>query len=264
MSTPSLDIAATGMQAQQMFVDVTSNNLANVNTTAYKLQVPLFQDLLYQDLHRVGSNSSDNGTKVPSGIQVGLGVKLAAISRNVLQGTLQATQGPLDLSVQGKGYFQITLPDGSIAYTRDGAFQLSPDGIIVTADGFQVQPAITIPPDATSISINQSGQVSVTIQGQADPQILGQFQTASFINPPGLLAKGSNLFLETSASGTPQLGTPGADGFGTLSQGFLESSNVNPITELTNLIKAQRVYEMNSTVVTKTDQMLSTIHQATT
>jgi len=259
----ALNIAATGMQAQQMFVDVSSNNLANINTTAYKLQIPLFQDLLYQDRRRVGTNSSDNSTRVPSGIQMGLGVKLAAISRNVLQGTLQATQGPLDIAVQGKGYFQVTQPDGSIAYTRDGSFQLSPDGIIVTADGFQLQPAITIPPNATSISINQSGEVSVTIQGQADPQILGQFQTASFINPPGLLAIGANLFIESSASGTPQLGTPGADGFGTLSQGFLESSNVNPITELTNLIKAQRVYEMNSTAVTKQDQMLQSLHQAT-
>jgi len=259
----ALNIAASGMQAQQMFVDVSSNNLANINTTAYKLQVPLFQDLLYQDLRRVGAKSSDNATIVPSGIQKGLGAKLAAISRNVLQGTLQATQGPLDIAVQGKGYFQVTQPDGSIAYTRDGSFQLSPDGIIVTADGFPIQPAITIPPNATSISINQSGEVSVTIQGQADPQILGQFQTASFINPPGLLAMGSNLFLESSASGTPQLGTPGADGFGTLSQGFLESSNVNPITELTNLIKAQRVYEMCSTAITKQDQMLQTAHQAT-
>lgn len=262
MGVASLDIAATGMQAQQMSVDVTSNNLANANTTGYKLQIAQFQDLLYQDYRRVGSNSSDNSTKVPSGIQIGLGAKIAAISRNVLQGTLQATQGPLDLAIQGKGYFQVTLPDGSIAYTRDGAFQLSPDGIIVTADGFQLQPAITIPPNATSVSINQSGQVSVTIQGQADPQILGQFQTAAFINPPGLLAQGNNLFLETSASGTPQLGTPGADGFGTLIQGFLENSNVNPITELTNLIKYQRVYEMCSTIVTKTDQMLQALNQA--
>jgi flagellar basal-body rod protein FlgG len=260
MST-SLATAATGMQAQQSYIDVISNNLANANTTAYKLQVPQFQDLLYQDRRRVGSNSSDN-TKVPSGIQLGLGTRLASISRNVLQGTLQATQGPLDLAVQGKGYFQVTLPDGTIAYTRDGAFQLSPDGIIVTADGYQLQPAITIPPNTTSISISQVGQVSVTIQGQAEPTTLGQFQTASFINPPGLLAQGNNLFLESAASGTPQLGTPGADGFGTMIQGFLENSNVNPITELTNMIKAQRVYEMNSKVITKSDEMLQALNQA--
>lgn len=262
MGVASLDIAATGMQAQQLFVDVTSNNLANANTTAYKLQVPQFQDLLYQDRRRVGTQSSDNATRVPAGIHLGLGSRLSSISRNVLQGTLQATQGPLDLAIQGKGYFQVTLPDGTIAYTRDGSIQLSPDGIMVTQDGYQFQPAITIPPNATSISINQSGQVSVTIQGQAEPSILGQFQTAAFINPPGLLAQGNNLFLESSASGTPQLGTPGADGFGTLIQGFLENSNVNPITELTNLIKAQRVYEMNSKIVTATDQMMQALNQS--
>lgn len=258
----ALDIAASGMQSQQLFVDVTSQNLANVNTTAYKMQRPEFQDLLYQNLRRVGTNSSDNSTIVPSGIQIGLGVKLAAVTRNTNQGPLQPTENPLDIAVQGKGYFQITQPDGTIAYTRDGAFQLSPDGIIVTADGFQLQPSITIPQNATSISINQSGEVSVTIQGQTDPQILGQIQTAAFINPPGLQAIGNNLFLETSASGTPLLGTPGLDGFGTMAQGFLESSNINPITELTNLIKAQRVYEMNSTIVTKSDQMLQSLNQS--
>lgn len=258
----SLDIASSGMQAQQLFVDVTSQNLANINTTAYKLQRPEFQDLLYQDLRRVGANSSDNSTIVPSGVQIGLGVKLAAIARNVNQGVTQPTEGPLDVAIQGKGYFQITLPDGTLAYTRDGAFQLSPDGIIVTADGYQLQPSITIPQNATSISVNQSGQVSVTIQGQTTPQILGQIQNAGFINPPGLQAIGNNLFLETAASGTPLLGTPGQDGFGTTLQGFLETSNVNPVTELTNLIRAQRVYEMNSTVVTKSDQMLQALTQS--
>lgn len=258
----SLSIAATGMQAQQLYVDVTSQNLANINTTAFKLQRPEFQDLLYQDLRRAGANSSDNSTIVPTGVQIGLGVKLAAIYRSISQGALQSTENPLDLSVQGKGYFQITQPDGSIAYTRDGAFQLSPDGIIVTVDGFQLQPSITIPQNATSISVNQSGQIAVTVQGTTTPQIVGQIQTASFINAAGLQATGSNLFTETAASGTPLLGTPGADGFGTLIQGFLESSNVNPVTELTNLIRAQRVYEMNSKVLSTTDEMMQALTQS--
>jgi len=258
----SLDIAASGMQAQQYFVDVTSQNLANINTTAYKLQRPEFQDLLYQDQRRVGSNSSSNSTIVPSGVQLGLGVKLASIARNTGQGTLQPTENPLDIAISGKGYFQITMPDGSLAYTRDGAFQLDPSGIMVTADGFQLQPSITIPQNATSIAINQSGQVSVTIQGQATPQIVGQIQTAAFINASGLTSMGNNLFQETAASGTPLLGTPGLDGFGNLTEGFLESSNVNPITELTNLIRAQRVYEMNSKSITTTDQMFQALNQA--
>lgn len=258
----SLDIAATGMQAQQLYVDVTSQNLANVNTTAYKLQRPEFQDLLYQSERRVGTNSSDNGTIVPTGIQIGLGVKTGAIYRNTSQGTMQNTSNSLDTAVQGRGMFQITLPDGTLAYTRDGAFQLSPDGELVTADGFPLEPAITIPQDAISISINQSGEVSVSLQGQTAPQIVGQIQTVVFVNSPGLEASGNNLYLETAASGTPILGTPGADGFGTILQGFLESSNVNPVTELTNLIKAQRVYEMNSKIVSKSDEMLQSLNQS--
>lgn len=258
----SLDIAATGMQAQQLYVDVTSQNLANINTTAYKLQRPEFQDLLYQNARRVGTNSSDSGTIVPTGIQIGLGVKTAAIYRNTGQGTLQATENPLDIAIQGKGLFQITQPSGEIAYTRAGAFQVSPDGTIVTADGFQVEPAITIPQNAISISINQSGEVFATIANQTTPQNLGQLQTVSFINEAGLQAIGNNLYLETAASGSPITGTPGLDGFGTILQGFLENSNVNPVTELTNLIKAQRVYEMSSKVVSKTDEMLQTLTQS--
>ncbi len=258
----SLDIAATGMQAQQLYVDVTSQNLANINTTAYKLQRPEFQDLLYENERRVGANSSDNGTIVPTGIQIGLGVKTGAIYRNTEQGTMQNTSNPLDIAIQGKGFFQITQPDGTISYTRAGTFQLSPDGTLVTADGFQVEPAITIPQNATAISINQSGEVSVTIQGQITAQVVGQLQTVNFINEAGLQAAGNNLYFETAASGTPILGTPGADGFGTILQGFLESSNVNPVTELTNLIKAQRVYEMNSKIVSKTDEMLQALNQS--
>lgn len=258
----SLDIAATGMQAQQTNVDVISNNLANSNTNAYKYQRADFQDLLYQTLRRVGSNSSNNSTIVPVGVHLGLGVKTAAIGRNTAQGPLQNTSNTLDIAIQGKGYFQITLPDGSTAYTRDGSFKPSADGIIVTIDGNPLQPSITIPQNSTSVSINQSGEVSVTVQGQTTPQTLGLIQTASFINPAGLEAIGGNLLLETAATGAPILGTPGTDGNGTLLQGFLEGSNVNPVTELTNLIKAQRVYEMNSKIISKSDEMLSNLNQS--
>ncbi len=258
----SLDIAATGMQAQQLYVDVTSQNLANINTTAYKLQRPEFQDLLYQTQRGVGTNSSDNGTIVPTGIQLGLGVRTAAIGRNTSQGTLESTSGALDVAIQGRGYFQVTMPDGSTAYTRDGSFQISPDGSIVTNDGFDVTPTITIPQNATAISINQSGEVFATIPAQTAPQLLGQIQMVNFINEAGLQALGNNLLAETAASGSPLTGTPGLDGFGTILQGFLESSNVNPVTELTNLIKAQRVYEMNSKIVSKTDEMLQSLNQS--
>lgn len=258
----SLDIAATGMQAQQLYVDVTSQNLANINTTAYKLQRPEFQDLLYQNDKRVGTNSADSGTIVPTGIQIGLGVKTGAIYRNTNQGTLQNTSNTLDVAIQGKGFLQITLPSGEIAYTRAGALQLSPDGTIVTADGNQVEPAITIPPTTTAISINQSGEVFATIPNQVAPQNLGQFQTASFINEAGLQAIGGNMYMETVASGAPVTGTPGTNGYGTMLQGYLESSNVDAVTELTNLIKAQRVYEMNSKIISKSDEMLQNLNQS--
>lgn len=262
MTTRSLDIAATGMQAQQTYVDVTSQNLANINTTAYKLQRPEFADLLYQNERAVGSNSSDNGTILPSGIQIGLGVRTSAIDRNTSQGTLQQTSAPLDLAIQGRGYFQITLPDGTLGYTRAGSFQIGNDGSLVTLDGFRLNPAITIPQNAINISVDQSGQVSVTLPAQTAPQVLGQIQTGNFINEGGLQALGNNLFSETIASGAPITGAPGLDGFGTILQGFLESSNVNPVTELTNLIKAQRVYEMNSKVVSKSDEMLQALNQS--
>ncbi len=258
----ALDIAATGMQAQQLYVDVTSQNLANINTTAYKLQRPEFQDLLYQNDKRVGTNSADSGTIVPTGIQIGLGVKTGAIYRNTNQGTLQNTTNTLDVAIQGKGFLQVTLPSGELAYTRAGALQLSPNGVIVTADGNQVEPAITIPPTATGISINSSGEVFATIPNQVAPQNLGQFQTASFINEAGLQAIGGNMYMETVASGAPVTGTPGTDGYGTMLQGYLESSNVDAVTELTNLIKAQRVYEMNSKIISKSDEMLQNLNQS--
>jgi flagellar basal-body rod protein FlgG len=258
----SLDIAATGMLAQQLYVDVISQNLANINTTGYKEQRPEFQDLLYQNDKRVGANSSDTGTIVPTGIQIGLGVKTGAIYRTHTQGTMQNTQNSLDLAIQGKGFFQITRPSGDIAYTRSGVLQLSADGELVTADGFPIEPAITVPQNATEISINESGEVFATIPGQVDAQNLGQLQVATFVNEAGLQSIGSNSYLETTASGSPITGNPGTDQFGTVLQGFLENSNVDPVSELTNLIKAQRVYEMISKAITKSDDMLQSLTQS--
>ena len=258
----SLNIAATGLAAQQLNIDTISQNLANMTTTGFKAQRPEFQDLIYQDIKRVGANSTDQGTITPVGIQIGLCVKTGAISRDNGQGTMQNTANPLDLAVQGKGYFQIELPDGTTAYTRDGGFKISQDGVIVNRDGFTVQPAITIPDNATSVSVNSSGEVQVMVQGQTDPSQVGQLELASFINPNGLQAMGDNLFLETTASGNPQLGNAGIDGMGTLLQGYLEASNVNPVSEITDLIVAQRAYEMNTKVLSATDQMLQSLNQS--
>jgi flagellar basal-body rod protein FlgG len=255
----ALDIAGTGMQAQQTNVEVISNNIANMSTTGYKRQRAEFQDLIYQNLRRVGSNSSDNGTVVPAGAQIGLGVKTAAIYRITGQGDLQQTSNNLDLAIQGNGYFQVTLPTGETAYTRDGTFSLSPDGTIVTADGYTVVPGITVPTNAVSISINATGQVQATIAGQTAPNTLGQLQLAEFPNEAGLDAQGDNLFLQTAASGNAVTGNPGSAGFGSVMQGFVESSNVNVVTEITSLITAQRTYEMNSKVITASDDMLQTL-----
>ncbi len=255
----ALDIAATGMQAQQTNVEVISNNLANMTTTGFKRQRAEFQDLIYQNLRRVGSNSSDSGSIVPSGAQVGLGVKTAAIYRINEQGNLQQTSNTLDLAIQGNGYFQVTLPDGQTAYTRDGTFGLAADGTIVTADGYIVQPGVQVPTTATGITINTSGQVQATIAGQTAPQTVGQLQLAIFPNEAGLEAQGDNLYLQTAASGQPVTGNPATTGFGTVMQGFIETSNVNVVSEITNLITAQRAYEMNSKVITTSDDMLSTL-----
>jgi flagellar basal-body rod protein FlgG len=255
----SLDIAATGMQAQQTNVEVISNNIANMTTTAYKRRQAEFQDLIYQNLRRVGSDSSDSGSVVPAGAQVGLGVRTAAIYRISEQGNLQQTSNTLDLAISGNGYFQITLPSGDTAYTRDGTFGLSPEGQIVTADGYVVVPGITIPSNATSVTINTAGVVQATLSGQTAPNTVGTIQLATFPNEAGLDAQGNNLLLQSAASGNPTTGNPAAPGFGTVNQGFIETSNVNVVTEITNLISAQRAYEMNSRVITTSDQMLSTL-----
>ena len=255
----ALDIASTGMQAQQTNVEVISNNIANMTTTGYKRRRAEFQDLIYQNLRRVGSNSSDNGSVVPAGAQVGLGVKTAAIYRISEQGTLQQTSNSLDLAIQGNGYFQVTLPSGDVAYTRDGTFALAADGTIVSSDGYPVVPGIAVPANAQSISINASGQVQATIAGQAAPQTVGQIQLAVFPNEAGLDAQGDNLFLQTAASGNPTTGVPSSAGFGSVMQGFVEGSNVNVVSEITNLITAQRAYEMNSKVITTADDLMQTL-----
>ena len=255
----SLDIAGTGMQAQQTNVEVISNNIANMTTTGFKRRRAEFQDLIYQNLRRVGSNSSDNGTVVPSGAQVGLGVKTAAIYRIGEQGNLQQTSNSLDLAIRGHGHFQVTLPSGETAYTRDGTFSLSPEGQIVTADGYPVVPGITIPTNARDVTINATGEVQVKIDGTTAPQTVGTMQLATFPNDAGLDAQGDNLLIASAASGAAVTGVPGSPGFGRVMQGFVEPSTVNVVTEITNLITAQRAYEMNSRVITASDQMQSTL-----
>jgi flagellar basal-body rod protein FlgG len=257
----AMNIASSGMMAQQTNVEVIANNIANLNTTAFKRQRAEFQDLLYQSERRVGATSSDTGTIVPVGVQIGIGVKTAAVYRITTQGNLTQTSNPLDLAIQGRGFFQVLQPDGTTAYTRAGSFQLSPTGEIVTADGFTVQPGITLPQNTLGLTINPSGQVLAQGAGQTTPQTVGQLQLANFPNEGGLEALGSSLFQETPASGSPVTGAPGSTGFGTLNQGMLETSNVDVVSEITNLITAQRAYEMNSKVIQTSDQMLSSLNQ---
>ena len=261
MSIRALSIAATGMLAQQTNVEVISNNIANMNTTAYARRRTEFNDLLYQDLRRVGSTSSDAGTVVPAGVQLGLGVKTAAVYRIAEQGSMLSTDNSLDTAIQGKGYFQVTLPNGDTGYTRDGSFQLSPDGQIVTHSGFLVTGLGAVTVDATSISINEQGQLFYTQDGVIEPAQAGQFELAVFPNDAGMEALGDNLFRETPASGSATLGVPGGPGIGTILQGFLETSNVNVVSEITDLISAQRAYEMNSKVIRTADEMASTLNQ---
>jgi flagellar basal-body rod protein FlgG len=254
----ALYTAASGMAAQALAVQVISNNIANLSTTGYKRQRAEFQDLLYDHVRQVGTQSSNQGNILPVGIELGLGVKTVGTPRLMTQGNLSSTSNSLDLAVQGDGFFKILMPDGSFAYTRDGSFNLDAQGRIVTANGNVVQPGVTVPPTATSITINQQGQVSVTIPGTTTPSVLGQINLTRFINEAGLQAIGDNLFVETPASGPPQDGLPMQNGYGNIQQGNLEQSNVDAVVEMTNLITAQRSYEMNSKVITATDQMLQT------
>ncbi len=257
----ALDIGATGMLAQQLNVDVISNNIANIGTSGYKRQRAAFQDLVYQNIDRPGSTSSDVGTIVPSGIQVGLGVKTGAVYRLHEQGPLRITENQMDLAITGDGFFQIQLPSGERAYTRDGTFQINESGEIVTTQGFLVDPGITLPADTIDLDISPEGEVFASIQGQTALQNLGQLQLATFINPTGLDAIGNNLLLQTEASGTPITGNPGQNQFGNLQQGALEGSNVNIVEEITLLISAQRAYELNSNIISTADEMMQTVGQ---
>ena len=256
----ALSIAATGMSAQQLNVDVIANNIANINTTAYKRQRAEFSDLLYQNIQRVGTSSSDANTVIPTGIQLGLGVNTGAVYRIHETGQFTQTSNPLDIAVQGKGYFRIILPSGDFAYTRAGNFQPNASGEIVNSQGYIVSPGLTIPANSVQVTVNTSGQVYATLQGQSAPQLIGQLDLVTFVNEAGLHADGDNLYSVTDASGPEITGIPGVDGVGTMLSGFLESSNVDPVRELTTLITAQRGYEMNSKVIQAADGMLQTIN----
>lgn len=257
----SLRIGATGMLAQQTNVEVISNNIANMNTTAYTRRRTEFYDLLYQNIRLPGSAGGDADTIIPTGIQIGLGVRTAAVYRITSQGPLLGTDNPLDIAIEGRGYFQIQQPNGDIAFTRDGAFQVNADGMLVTHEGDMVEPNITIPDDAVEITISSAGEIFAKIDGQAQPQNLGQLELATFVNEAGLEAIGKNLFLETEASGAAVINNPNEAGYGSLVQGFLEGSNVNAVSEITDLISAQRAYEMNSKIIQASDEMMSTMNQ---
>ncbi|MCE9660902.1 MAG: flagellar basal-body rod protein FlgG [Burkholderiales bacterium] len=256
----SLWISKTGMEAQQMQLDTISNNLANVSTNGYKRSHAVFEDLMYQNLRQAGAASSEQ-TQLPTGLQVGLGTRAVATARNFSQGNLQQSSNPLDVAVRGNGFFEIQLPDGTNGYTRDGSFQVSSTGQLVTNNGYTVQPGITIPAQAQSVTIGNDGTVSVVLPGQALPSTVGQLQLAGFINPAGLEPKGQNIFGETAASGTPNAGTPGQNGLGYVQQGFVETSNVNVVEELVQMIQTQRAYELNSKAIQTSDQMLQKLAQ---
>jgi flagellar basal-body rod protein FlgG len=256
----SLWTAKTGMEAQQFQLDVVSHNLANVSTNGYKRSHAVFEDLMYQTLRQPGSNSTEQ-TQLPTGLQVGLGVRPVATSRMYMQGSLQQTSNAFDMAIQGNGFFQVNMPDGTTAYTRDGAFQVDAQGQLVTSEGYLINPQITIPANALKTSVGSDGTVSVTLPGQSAEQKVGQLLMANFINPPGLDARGKNLFTETPASGQPTTGVPGLTGLGTIQQGFLETSNVNVVEELVQMIQTQRAYELNSKAIQTSDQMLQKLTQ---
>ncbi len=252
----ALRTAATGMSAQQLNVEVISNNIANMNTVGFKKQRAEFQDLLYHTMERAGAQSSEQGTIVPTGVQIGGGVKAGSVYRITEQGAVTQTGNPYDVAIEGRGFFQVLMPSGEMAYTRAGNLSLNADGQLVTEDGYAIQPAIAVPNDATSIAVSKGGQVQALRAGQAEAEVVGQIELASFVNEAGLSAIGDNLLMETAASGPANVGTPGIDGFGNLRQGYTEASNVDAVTEITALIVAQRAYEMNSKVISAADEML--------
>jgi flagellar basal-body rod protein FlgG len=256
---PALWAAKTGLDAQQTRMTVVSNNLANVNTSGFKKGRAVFEDLLYQNVKQVGASTSQD-TLAPSGLALGTGVRVVATEKLYTQGNLVQTGNPLDLAVEGRGFFQVALPDGTIGYTRDGSFQVNAEGELVTSSGYRVQPGISIPDAAQSVSVGADGTVSVKLAGQASPTQVGSLQLVDFVNPAGLQARGENLLLESAASGPAQVGTPGLDGLGSIAQGSLESSNVNVVEELVNMIETQRAYEMNSKAIQTTDQMLEYVN----
>lgn len=256
----SLWIAKTGLEAQQTQMDVISNNLANVSTTGFKRSRAVFEDLLYQTIRQPGAQSSQQ-TQIPSGLQIGTGVRPIAAERIHTQGNLQQTNNNLDVAIQGSGFFQVLMPDGTTAYTRDGSFQKDSQGQVVTSSGFPIQPAMTIPADATSITIGRDGTVSITQAGVTAPVQIGSLQLATFINPAGLQSQGENLYVETASSGTPNTNVPGTNGAGLLNQAYVETSNVNVVEELVNMIQTQRAYEINSKAITTSDQMLQKLTQ---
>jgi len=257
----ALYTAATGMMAQELNVQVISNNIANLRTTGYKRQQAHFQDLLYEHMRRAGSATSDQNTQVPAGISLGSGVKAASTARVMVQGNLLPTEKDYDVAIRGEGFFRIRLPDGRTAYTRDGSFDLDSQGQLVTKDGYQVEPGVTIPQNVKSVTISTNGAVQISVPGQTEATVVGQLQLARFVNKSGLDSIGDNLFVETPASGPAIDGNPGTDGFGDLQQHYLEEGNVNAVTEISSLIAAQRAYEMNARIVTAADQMLSSTTQ---
>ena len=255
----ALAIAATGMSAQEQNLEVIANNVANINTTGFKRSRAEFTDLIYQTERLMGVSNRGRDATVPEGAQIGLGVRTAAIRSVNIQGALTNTGNQLDLAIQGRGWFQITTPNGDTVYTRDGAFNTNANGQLVTMDGYNVSPSILVPQTATAVTVSQTGLVTATVPGQTTPQSLGQLQIANFVNEAGLLALGGNYFQQTAASGQPTVGVPGDTSFGIIQQGYVEASNVDPVTEITNLIAAQRAYEMNSKVIQAADQMSKSI-----
>jgi flagellar basal-body rod protein FlgG len=253
---PALWAAKTGLDAQQTRMSVTSHNLANVNTTGFKKGRAVFEDLLYQNVRQVGGSTSQD-TVAPTGLSLGTGVRVVATEKQYTQGNMQTTGNSFDVAVNGRGFFQVLLPDGTMGYTRDGDFEVSPQGELVTSSGYRVQPGITIPDGVQSITIGKDGVVTAKLDGQAQPTQIGSLQLVDFINPAGLQPKGENILVESAASGAPQVGTPGLNGLGYMEQGSLEASNVNVVEELVNMIETQRAYEMNSKAISTTDQMLS-------